>query len=208
MLEMILVGESARMAHLGCRTGYPDLKLYERIDGVDIVGIDSSLPALELARNKAAVLGDVAVDYRFAEELPLELEGGAFTHAYSIHPISGPQDRALLFGEISRLLCSGGQALVAMPLRGSFQEIADLFREYALKHDDSEFSKAVEAALLARPSIESLSEELEQVGLADVDVEIRQTSLTFDSGRAFVEDPVSRLLILPEVKAWIGVDDV
>src|SRR5436190_6100146 len=90
---------------LGCRTGYPDLKLYERMDGVDIIGIDSSLPALELARNKAAVLGDVAVDYRFAEELPLELEGENFTHAYSIHPISGPQDRALLFGEISRLLC-------------------------------------------------------------------------------------------------------
>ena len=98
--------------------------------------------------------------------------------------------------------------MIALPLRGSFQEIADLFREYALKHDDSVFSKAVEAALLARPSIELISEELEQVGLADVDVEIRQTSLTFDSGRAFVEDPVSRLLILPEVKAWIGVDDV
>jgi hypothetical protein len=109
---------------------------------------------------------------------------------------------------MERSLCSGGQAIIALPLRGSFQEIADLFREYALKNDDSDFSKAVEAALLSRPNIESLSEELEQVGLADVDVEIRQTSLTFDSGRAFVEDPVSRLLILPEVRAWIGVDDV
>src|SRR4051794_1830682 len=115
---MILVGDSARIAHLGCRTGYPDLKLYERMDGIDIVGIDSSLPALELARNKAAVLGDVAVDYRFAEELPLELEGGNFTHAYSIHPISGPQDRALLFGEISRLLCSGGVGDAQAVLRG------------------------------------------------------------------------------------------
>ena len=113
-----------------------------------------------------------------------------------------------VLSEMERLLCSGGQCIIALPLRGSFQEIADLFREYALKHDDSEFSKAVEAALLARPSIESLSEELEQVGLGDVDVEIRHTSLTFDSGRAFVEDPVSRLLILPEVKAWIGVEDV
>lgn len=208
VLEMILVGESARIAHLGCRTGYPDLKLYERVDGVDIIGVDSSLPALELARNKAAVLGDVPVVYHIAESLPLDLEEGNFTHAYSLHPISGPENRTALFTEISRLLCPGGQALVAMPLRGSFQEIADLFREYGLKHDDSEFSKAIEAALVGRPSIETLSEELEAAGLDDIDVEIRQTTLTFDSGRAFVEDPVSRLMIIPEIRTWLAVDDL
>jgi SAM-dependent methyltransferase len=208
MLEMILVGDSARIVHLGCRTGYPDLKLYERLDGVDIVGVDSSLPALELARNKAAVLGDVTIEYRQAESLPLELEAGNFTHVYSMHPISSAADRAALFGEVSRLLCEGGQALIAMPLRGSFQEIADLFREYGLKHDDSDFSKAIEAALATRPSIETLSEELEAAGLEDIDVEIRQTQLAFDSGRAFVEDPVSRLMIIPEVRTWLGVNDL
>ncbi|MET0793135.1 MAG: class I SAM-dependent methyltransferase, partial [Polyangiaceae bacterium] len=209
MLEMILVGESARIAHLGCRTGYPDLKLYERVDGVDIVGVDSSLPALELARNKAAVLGDVSVQYLMAESLPLiDLDSGNFTHVYALHPISGPQDRKELFAEISRILCEGGQALVAMPLRGSFQEIADLFREYGLKHDDSHFSKALEAALVGRPSIETLSEELEEAGLDDIDVEIRQTSLSFDSGRAFIEDPVSRLMIIPEVRTWLEINDL
>ena len=143
LLEMILIGDSARIAHIGCRTGYPDLKLYQRVDGVDIVGIDSSLPALELARNKAAVLGDIAVQYRFDESLPLDLESGSFTHAYALHPIAGARERAELFAEISRLLSEGGQALVALPLRGSFQEIADLFREYALKYEDGEFSKTI-----------------------------------------------------------------
>jgi SAM-dependent methyltransferase len=206
--QMLLVGESARIIHLGCRTGYPDLKIYEHSDGADIVGIDPSLPALELARNKAQVMGDLRIEYRPASDDSLELEEGLYTHALTLHPALGSDQRIMLLSEMERLLCSGGQCVIALPLRGSFQEIADLFREYALKHDDSEFSKAVEAALLARPSIEQISEELEQVGLGDVDVEIRQTSLTFDSGRAFVEDPVSRLLILPEVKAWIGVEDV
>ena len=207
-LEMLLLGESARLIHLGCRTGYPDLKIYEQGEGADIVGVDLSLPALELARNKAHVRGDVRIEYRLGGDESLELEEGLYTHAMTLHPAASSDQRLRLLSEMERLLCSGGQAVIALPLRGSFQEIADLFREYALKHDDTAFSKAVEAALLARPSIESLSEELEQVGLADVDVEIRQTSLTFDSGRAFVEDPVSRLLILPEVKAWIGVEDV
>lgn len=206
--QMLVVGESARILHLGCRTGYPDLKVYENSDGADIVGVDSSLPALELARNKAQVMGDVRIQYRPASDGSLDEEEGLYTHALTLHPCVGADQRLVLLSEMERLLCPGGQAIIALPLRGSFQEIADLFREYALKHDDSEFSKAVEAALLARPSIEALSDELEQVGLSDVDVEIRQTSLTFDSGRAFVEDPVSRLLVLPEVKAWIGVEDV
>lgn len=207
-LKMLLVGESARILHLGCRTGYPDLKIYEHSDGADIVGIDPSLPALELARNKAQVMGDVRIEYRPTSDGSLDEEEGLYTHALTLHPAAGSDQRLAILSEMERALCSGGQALIALPLRGSFQEIADLFREYALKHDDSDFSKAIEAALVSRPSIESLSEELEQVGLADVDVEIRQTSLIFDSGRAFVEDPVSRLLILPEVRAWIGVDDV
>ena len=207
-LNMLVVGEAARILHLGCRTGYPDLKIYEHSDGADIVGVDPSLPALELARNKAQVMGDVHIEYRPASDGSLDDEEGLYTHALTLHPAVGADERLSILSEMERLLCSGGQALIALPLRGSFQEIADLFREYALKHDDSDFSKAIEAALLARPSIEALSEELEQVGLSDVDVEIRQTSLVFDSGRAFVEDPVSRLLILPEVRAWIGVDDV
>jgi len=206
--QMLIVGESARILHLGCRTGYPDLKIYEHSEGADIVGVDDSLPALELARNKAQVMGDVRIEYRPADEGGLESETGLYTHALVLHPNVGTAQRLELLREMERLLCRGGQAVIALPLRGSFQEIADLFREYALKHDDSEFSKIVEAALVARPSIELLSEEIEEAGLGDVDVEIRQTSLTFDSGRAFVEDPVSRLLILPEVRAWLGVDDV
>jgi ubiquinone/menaquinone biosynthesis C-methylase UbiE len=207
-MHMMLVGESARILHLGCRTGYPDLKIYEHSDGADIVGVDPSLPALELARNKAQVMGDVRIEYRPASDGSLDDDEGLYTHALTLHPAVGADQRLSLLSDMERMLCSGGQAIIALPLRGSFQEIADLFREYALKHDDTDFSKAVEAALLSRPSIEALSEELEQVGLADVDVEIRQTTLTFDSGRAFVEDPVSRLLILPEVRAWIGVEDV
>ena len=45
-------------------------------------------------------------------------------------------------------------------------------------------------------------------GFDDVDVEIRQTTLPFDSGRAFVEDPVSRLQIVPELKNLLAREDL
>jgi hypothetical protein len=103
---------------------------------------------------------------------------------------------------------SGGQALLALPLRGSFQEVGDLLREYALKYDEGGFGKSVEEAMALRPTIESLSDEIEEAGFDDIDVEIRHTELVFDSGRAFIEDPVSRLMILPELRAVLGGMDL
>jgi SAM-dependent methyltransferase len=185
-LEMVLAGDAARIIHVACRTGYPDSKLYERVDQAEIVGID----------------------YRIWEEGLSQFESEQFTHALSLHPIASVEQRVHLFSEIYRLLCPGGQSIVALPLRGSFQEISDLFREYALKVDDSDFSKAVEFALATRPSIESISEELETAGFEDVDVEIRHTQLPFDSGRAFIEDPVTRLQIVPELQSWLGDRDL
>jgi SAM-dependent methyltransferase len=207
-MEMLLAGDAARILHVGCRTGYPDLKLYERVEQAEIVGFDSSLPALELARNKAASRRDAAIEYRPFEEGLSTLDAAQFTHAISLHPILTADDRVELFGDMRHLLCPGGQALIALPLRGSFQEIIDLLREYALKFDDAEFSQAVEYALVTRPSIESISDELETAGFEDVDVEVRQTHLPFDSGRAFVEDPVTRLQIMPELENWLGEHDL
>jgi SAM-dependent methyltransferase len=207
-LEMFLVGDAARVVHLGCRTGYPDLKIYERVAEVEIVGLDASLPALELARNKAAVRGAERIEYRVLEDGFQNFEPAQFSHAISLHPIVSADERAQFYEDVQRLLLPGGQAILALPLRGSFQEVADLLREYALKSDDSDFGKAVELALATCPSIESLADELESAGFDDVDVEIRQTTLPFDSGRAFVEDPVSRLQIVPELKMLLALEDL
>lgn len=207
-LDMFLVGEAARVVHLGCRTGYPDLKLYERVAEIEIIGLDASLPALELARNKAAVRGAERIEYRVLEDELSRFEPAQFSHALSLHPIVAAAERAGFFEDVQRLLLPGGQAIVALPLRGSFQEVADLLREYALKSDDAEFGNALELALATCPSIESLSEELESAGFEDVDVEIRQASLPFDSGRAFVEDPVSRLLVVPELRILLAHADL
>jgi SAM-dependent methyltransferase len=201
MMEMFLVGEGARIAHLGCRTGYPDDVLLNRLPESSLIGVDPSPSALELARNKAATLGDVEVDYEEADRFPTPLEPAGFSHVFSLHPIGTQRDRVELFNEAARLLYEGGQALFAVPLRGSYQEVGDLLREYALKYDLGEFGNVVDAAMASLPTIETLAEELEAVGLGDVDVEIRSTSLPFDSGRAFFEDPSTRLLVLPALRA-------
>lgn len=207
-LEMLLVSEAARVAHLGCRTGYPDLELLRRIPKTELVGVDGSEPALDLARNKAAAAGALALEYRLASGMPTVLESEQYSHALCLHPRATKEARGALFTEARRLLYRGGQGLFALPLSSSFRELMDLLHEYALKYDDSEMNQALELASAERVTIETLAMELEEAGLVDVDFEVRQKNLRFDSGRAFIEDPATRFFILPELEGWLGSVDL
>lgn len=203
VLAMLLPTEGARVANVGCRTGFPDRAICERVRRATVYGVDRSGAALELARHKAAASA-VPAQYFPSDALPTSLPKAAFSHVVSICPILSSEGREQLFAEMSRLLYTGGQALIAMPLRGSFQEIGDLFREFALKNDYGELGRAIEDSMASRPTLETLSEELEAAGLEDVDVEVRQEYLRFDKGRALLEDPSMRLLILPDL--LLGLD--
>jgi SAM-dependent methyltransferase len=206
-LEMLVESDDAQVVHLLCRTGYPDRGIALKLPGAHIFGTDPSPHALELARAKAATMPDMVSDYRACEDLPSPFSPGAFSHAISVHPLANPDDRGKLLAEFSRLLAPRGQALIAMPLRGSFQEIADLLREYALKSEADDVSKAVEAAVLLRPTVEMFGAELEEAGFDYVDVDLRPSVLRFQSGRDFFEDPIARLLILPEVRLNLNLAD-
>ncbi len=203
-VELLIPCDGAVLANVGCRTGFPDQILGRYLPGVSVLGFDPSEAALELARTKAALIRDAVIEYR-AGDIPLPVDGAAFSHALALHPRLDVSGNETLMRELHRLLLPGGQAVFAMPLRGSFQEIIDLLREYALKADAAELTKALESSGAARPTLEVLSEELEAVGFDDVDVEVRPTTLTFRSGRDFFEDPVSRLMIVPEIEASLGL---
>jgi ubiquinone/menaquinone biosynthesis C-methylase UbiE len=207
-LDMMLVGESASVVHLGCRTGYPDRLLREKVANCRVVGVDVSPAAIELARNKAGTMPGSNLLYMVAPSYPTTLTAQSYSHALSLHPLGGAQERGALFREMERLVYPGGQVLVSMPLRGSYQELGDLFREYSLKYDEAEFAQAVELAMNSRPTIEEFSEELEQAGLTDIDIEVVSTELSFSGGRSFVEDPTTRLLIIPELDLALGRFDL
>jgi SAM-dependent methyltransferase len=206
-LEMLAEGDDAQVVHMHCRTGYPDRGLAIRLPGAYIVGVDASSAALELARAKAATMPDMVSDYRLVEELPTPLPDGSFSHALTLHPPASAEDRGPLLTESARLLAPHGQVLLAMPMRGSFQEIFDLLREYALKYDDTGVAAAVEQAVLVWPTVETLSEELGNAGFDYVDVSLRPSTLRFQGGRDFFEDPVARLAILPELRSTLSLEE-
>jgi SAM-dependent methyltransferase len=205
LLEMIAEGKDAQVVHVDCRTGYPDRGVLLRLPDAHLYGCDPSPSALELARAKAATMPGSVTSYVVSESFPCPLPASAFSHALTLHPLPSPEERALVIGELARLLAPRGQALVALPLRGSFPEIADLLREYALKQEADDVTKAIEASVLLRPTVEVLGAELEEAGFHYVDVEMRARTLQFQSARDFFEDPVVRLIVLPELKTTLGL---
>jgi SAM-dependent methyltransferase len=207
-IETMAESEEAQVVHLYCGTGYPDRGIVLKLPGAHVVGVDSSSAALELARAKAATMPAMVSDYRKLDELPTSLPSAAFSHAITLHPLADEGHRRRVVAELARLLAPHGQAILALPLRGSFQEIADLLREYALKTDDADVGRAVEAASIERPTVETLGAELQDAGFDFVDVTLRSTTLGFQSGRDFFEDPIARLVILPELRQTLGLREL
>jgi SAM-dependent methyltransferase len=207
-LEMLAEGRDSQVIHLDCRTGYPDRGLALRLPGAYIYGCDPSPHAIELARAKAATMPDMISEYRVADELPVPYASHGFSHALTLHPLAAPDERARMIAEFARLVAPRGQALLAMPLRGSFQEIADLLREYALRAEVPEITRRIESAVQTRPTVEMLGAELEDAGFGFVDVESRSMVLTYKGGRDFFEDPVTRLLLLPELRLSLNMGDL
>lgn len=119
-----LVPARALVLDLGCGAGAEAVWLARR--GHRVVGVDSSAPALEIARRRADEAG-VKVDFRRASVFDLPLEDGAAGFALDrgcFHAID-PDDRALYAAEVTRVLAPGASLL----LRGAAEtdEAAGLF---------------------------------------------------------------------------------
>lgn len=203
--NLLLADHQAQVAHLGCRTGYPDAAIQEKAGGGRTIGVDASPAAIELARANARSAGLRADYHPIADALPTPLGAVSFTHALSLHPICDAAGRAALLRELHRVLVAGGQALLALPLRGSFPELADMMREYALRHDLPELGQAIDNAVASRPTPETLVEELEAAGFTDIDVDVQLLGVPFPSGREFLDDPIARLIALPEAEITLGL---
>lgn len=207
-LDMVLTANGGDFAHLGCRTGYLDGAIALRLREGTLTGVDPSAPALTRARAAGQRGAGVRFEYHQGKAASSKLPSTSFTHVMSLHPEPLPRSRAALLEEMARLLVPSGQALIALPLRGSFQEIIDFLREYAVKEGATELSRALDQATLARPTVETLSGELERAGFGYVDIDLFPTVLDFRSGAAFFDDPIFTLVILPELRALLGRTDI
>jgi len=122
---------SSRLLDLGCGPGGP-LTFMLRAVGCHGTGLEISGPAVSFARSNAKSLGvDNLATFRegdLSQALPFGLR--AFDAAMSLDVMPHLADRAMVFGEVARVLAPGGRFLVtdACVLTGSISD-----EEFALR---------------------------------------------------------------------------
>lgn len=198
----------SRVVSFACRTGAAHTQLAERLGSDDaLVGLDSSEPAIWAARLRDAPVG-VSIAYEHAQGTPTNLDAGSFTHAVAVHPLGSPAARTALFAEMRRVLGPGGQAVVALPLRGSFTDLIELCREFSLKHDKPAVAVAADKAATSRASLETLGEDLEAAGFVEVDVQVELLAIPFETGKDFARSAVAQLVVGPDLADLLDLDPV
>jgi hypothetical protein len=85
-----------------------------------------------------------------------------------------------------------------MPLRGSFTEVLDIFREVALKHDLAGVPERIEQYALSMPTREMWQTEIESRGFEDAVIEQEAFTLAFESGEHLLSDPAVLSAAAPE----------
>ena len=82
-----------------------------------------------------------------------------------------------------------------------------ILRECALNSELPELTNAVEAAMQLRPSDDLFVRELEEVGFEHVELDLRTRTLRFENGHQFFADPVTGLMLLPEFRVNLHMND-
>ncbi|MEI8259409.1 MAG: class I SAM-dependent methyltransferase [Deltaproteobacteria bacterium] len=208
LLRAVIVPARANILDLSCRTGYPGIELLRLLGEGRVVSIDPDPSFLELARERGGE--DVGRTWFLKEESveALPFGNGVFTNVVGNLVDRTTTDRGLLLSEAARVLMPGGQLVITMPLRGSFGEVLDLFREVALKHDLAGVSERIEQYAMSLPSREMWQTEIESRGFSEVAIEQDAFALEFETGHQVFSDPVTLVAAAPEWQ-WIAsaVDD-
>jgi SAM-dependent methyltransferase len=201
----------ARVLEVGCATGHLTRELAGRLgEGCRLTAIDESEPFLEEARARLAAPGrprGARVTLQLGSPLDLPIDHGAVDLAVSNLAAAAVPDPAAAACEIARVLAPGGRAVLTAPLRGTWTEFLDLFRDVLREAGKPEGVAALEAYVQSLPDGDTAARWLEEAGLVDASVDVERWEILFRSAREFFFAPLVELGPLPRWKQLSGRGD-
>ena len=199
----------AHIAHIACRTGYPDPLVAEKMPRSVLVRRRRVGRRARLGARQGHALRRGADDsYHVDEGVPTQLAGGlASPTRYSVHPISrrrGPRRPPRRAAPRARARRPGA-ARAPAPRRRSPRSTtwsASSRCGRTCPTSARPWTPPRRAGRRSRPS----REEFENAGLTEVDVDVQLIAVSFNDGREFLEDPIAKLLVFPEMRVLLSLD--
>lgn len=194
---------TARVVEVGCATGALTLELVRRWgDDTHVVALDE--PAfLAHARPRLAPAGD-HVELRASSPGALPLADATADVALSNLAAAASEDPARAVRELARVVVPGGTVAVTAPLRGTWAEFLDIFRDVLLENGPAEGAAALERHVAETPDGAAAVAWLEAAGLVDVQIAVERWEILFRSAREFFFAPLIELGPLSRWKRIAG----
>jgi ubiquinone/menaquinone biosynthesis C-methylase UbiE len=206
MLRGLDFPPKAMVLDVACGTGYPTQEILRKLDEQGrLVAIDSSSAMLDVARKKLGASGGKRLFFRTENAFPrLSFANDVYDAVLCNLGLTEAPDPKAALRDFARVAKPGGQVVVTLPLKGTWGEFYDIYREVLVKHDKHETLNRLEAHLRQYPDAAEAERWLEQAGLGDTRVDVEEFSLLFRSSREFFFAPVIEYGPLSEWKALAG----
>ena len=195
---------AARVVEVGCATGALTVELARRFDARSRITAVGEGPFVTLARAKLATEPTGRVTFEVGTATPLALPNASADVVISNLDATAADDPARAVRELARVLAPGGQVLVTAPLRGSWAEFLDIYRDVLLENGTPDSVAALDQHVASMPDGATMVAWLEAAGLRDVELTVARWEILFKSAREFFFAPLVELGPLSRWKRIAG----
>lgn len=208
LLRNLSVPQRGQVLDVSCGTGSPTVEILRRMgDGGRLIAIDRSSAMVDIARRKVAGLGPLdkkSVFFRTENAAPkLSFADDVYDLVVGDLGLDRMPDLEVALSDFARVAKPGAEVRCTVPLRGTFQEFHDLYREVLIKHDKHEALDRLDAYLARYPTIDDVERSMQRAHLRG-SVELENFTLLFKSSREFFFAPVIEYGPLAQWKAIAG----
>lgn len=207
LIERVPRGFRGQILDVNAATGYPSFAILAKLDGAGrVVAIDRDPALLELLRRRAIGEAGRRVFARTESLDALSFGDEVFDVVVGCALGGAALRDARTLSELRRVLVVGGRLLVSCPLRGTFEEVLDMFREVADRRDDVGLAGRVEALAAQAPTVAELGAALEGAGFEGVSIDQSERQLVFRTARDVFTHPVLRHVAHAQWRAVAGFE--